>query len=241
MNKTLKSIAVMGMFLLNAPQSLATVITNGDFANSCSLSGWSQDTDGIGDIGSPDFSIGGSAPNCTADIAVGDIFTSQAWVANTLWQELDLTGTAGSTFSLSMDFTVDSFLTSADPFFIADSLIIDLVDSKVAGTDNYFDENGDFGSLFTFDIDGFQSFSLDFTLDSSFVNQTGWSLEFQMLDTFDSFGSMLSISNVAFVENLAPPASVPEPSNIALLGLAFAGLLSSRKWRKETIRKATIK
>ncbi len=237
MNKLTKGIAVLGLFIATVTQSHAAFINNGDFNNNCSLSGWNQDTDGDGDINSADFAINGIAPNCTADIHVGDWATSDAFFSNTLWQDLDLSGASDSTFMLSMDFSVDSDIDNSEPLFFADYLIIGLG----VGSSDYFDENGLLGSLFSLDIDGFADFSLDFELNNSFVNQAGWSLEFQMNDTFDSFGSLLSISNVSITEVLAPVTDVPEPTSLAIFALGFAGLFSRRKLANELVRKSLSK
>jgi len=230
MNKTIKKIALLGMFIFSAPQALGAVITNGNFSDSCNLSGWNQDTDGFGDTGNADFAINGSAPGCTADVNVGDWSTSPAFVGNTLSQTLDLTGADDSTFLLSMDFSVDSMLTSIDPDFFADILTINLT-----GTAGFPD------IMFETQIDGFADYSLDFVLDSSFANDEFWDLEFVMLDGFDSFGSTLSIRNVSLTEMLAPVNDVPEPTSLAIFALGFAGLIARRKHANELIRESINK
>ena len=136
-----------------------------------------------------------------------------------------------------MDFSVDSDLNSNDLGFYEDYLLIALGD----GSGNYFDENGLSGDLFSWDINGLADFSLDFELDSSFANQLGWSLEFQMNDTFDSFGSVLSISNVSLTEVLAPVTDVPEPTSLAIFALGLGGLMSRRKIANELVRKSINK
>lgn len=203
------------------------MITNGNFASSCSLNGWQTDTDGAPG-GANDFTIDGSAPNCRASINVDYTgLTDVFFAGNTLYQQLDLSGNADSTFLLSMDFSVSSELTSIDAGFIADYFIVGLFD----GTD-YYNQNGDLGFLVApTDIDGDNQYNLSFELSSDFANQTNWSLDFQVLlgidgsDT-DFFGSTLSISNVSLTEQ---QVSVPAPASIALLAIGLFGLTARRK------------
>jgi len=238
MNKIKKGLAALGLLIVAASQSQAALITNGNFAESCELSSWNQDTDGEGDQNNVvDFYISDSGSNCTANVSVGDWDYSPTIIANTFWQELDLTGANDSTFLLSMDFSVDSVLTSIDEDYIGDYLYIALGD----GTGVYFDEDSQSGSLFEMVIDGYSSFVFDFNLASSFANQTGWSLEFQMLDDWDGFGSTLSINNVSLTEVLAPSVDVPEPTSFSLFALGFAGLFTRRKLANELIRKSLNK
>jgi hypothetical protein len=219
----------------------AGMITNGDFA-SCDYSGWQKDTDGAGDISfGNDFEIDASGSNCRAAINVdyfdpaGDPFgtpISEAWFANTLYQELDLSGNADSTWELTIGFEVGSEGTNQDPFFVADYFLFGLND----GLGNYFDENGDIGFLVDpTDIDGSFRDSLTFELDSSFTNMTGWFLDAQLnvgVDQFgmpDGFGSTLYINEVTLTEVLAPVTDVPEPSTLAIFGLGLLGLVNRKK------------
>ena len=68
MNKTIKHMALLGAFLLTAPQALAGLITNGDFGTTgaCNLSGWDvNDFDG-------DVSVIDNAGACSANLSVSD-------------------------------------------------------------------------------------------------------------------------------------------------------------------------
>ena len=223
----LKAI-LAGLLLACASVSLhAAMITNGDFANSCNLNGWQTDTDGAAG-GVNDFTIDGSAPNCRASINVDyDGITEVYYSGNTLYQSLDLSGNADSTFLLSMDFSVSSQITSNDQGFIADYFIVALFD----GTD-YYNQNGDLGFLVSpTEINGDQQYNLSFELSSDFANQTNWSLDFQVLlglEDFDTdfFGSTLSISNVSLTEQ---QVSVPAPASFALLAVSLFGLSARRK------------
>ena len=225
----LKAI-LAGLLLACASGSLhAAMITNGDFANSCSFSGWQTWTDfAEPELDAKDFTIDGSAPNCRASINVDyDGITEVYYSGNTLYQSLDLSGNADSTFLLSMDFSVSSQLTSNDQGFIADYFIVALFD----GTD-YYNQNGDLGFLVSpTEINGDQQYNLSFELSSDFANQTNWSLDFQVLLGLDGFdtdfsGSTLSISNVSLTEQ---QVSVPAPASFALLAVALFGLSARRK------------
>jgi hypothetical protein len=219
----------------------AGMITNGDFA-SCDYSGWQKDTDGAGDISfGNDFEIDASGPNCRAAINVdyfdpaGDPFgtpISEAWFANTLYQELDLTGNADSTWALTIDFAARSEGTSQDPFFVADYFLFGLND----GFGSYYDQTGALGFLVDpTDIDGSFSNSLTFELDNAFTNTTGWFLDAQLnvgVDQFgmpDGFGSTLYINEVTLTEVLAPVTDVPEPSTLAIFGFGLLGLVNRKK------------
>lgn len=224
----------MALFLV-IPQSYSAMIINGDFANSCSFDSWDKDTDG-GNVNGSDFIINGAFPNCTADIRIGDSNTSDAF-SNTLLQKLDFTAEGSSTLILSMDFTLDSILTNLDSDFYPDILSIAFTD----GSGDRFNANGLYGDIVNKDIDGFANFSFNIELDKSFINQTGWFLEFVLFDEFDKSGSTLSISNISLTEVLAPVTNVSEPTSLAIFTLGFAGLMSRRKFANELVRKSIKK
>ncbi|GAA0370723.1 hypothetical protein GCM10009092_38790 [Bowmanella denitrificans] len=208
---------IMLLGILASPQSLAALINNGDFA-SCDLSGWQTDTDGASG-GANDFSIEGSAPNCSAGIHV-DAANTDVFFANTLYQALDFTGMG--LLKLSLDFSVDSELTSQDNGFVADYFAIGLGD----GSGALFDQFGLPGSLsLPTDINGAADFSLSWLIDASLLSQPNWTLEFQVLVGADSNGftdlgrSSLLVHQVS-LEALSN--QVPEPVSLILM---LAGLL----------------
>ena len=236
--KTISFISLLTCGLL-ATHSNAALITNGDFATG-DFSAWSKDTDGAGDISTGnDFSVVGSVGDYSAVIEVdafdapGDFFAvplDDVWFANTLYQELDLSAAPGSTFLLSIDFAVDSEIDSADQAFIADYFAIGLND----GSGNYFDENGALGFLFDpSNIDGAFSYSLDFTLDNSFANQTGWFLDFQLAVGLDDFGSSDAFASTFILNSVSltelSSTDVSEPGTALIFSFGLAGLLLRRK------------
>lgn len=229
---------------LASSNTFAAVITNGDFS-SCDYSGWNKDTDGFGDVSAGnDFSVLNNGTQCSAQINVdhfspaGD-FTGtaidEAFFANTLFQELDFSAATDSTFSLEIDFSVDSELASVDPSFIADYFVIGLND----GTGNYYDGAGELGFLYEpTDIDGAFNQVLTFELDNSFANQTGWFLDFQLnigIDDFgfsDAFGSSFALNSAFLTEVENTTVSASAPATFGLLSLSLIGMFTQRKRRK---------
>ena len=208
-------------------QVMATAIINGDFAT-CDYTGWQTDTDG-GLSASNDFTIVGSSPTCAASINV-DYQDTEAFFANTLYQQLDFTAASNSTFMLTMDFMVDSELSSLDPDFIADYFIVALFHEL----DGFFDHTYNPGFLVAdTDINGSDSYSLSFNLANDFVNKTGWSLDFQLnlgADSFDDTdfgGSSLIINNVSLTE--VPSQAVSAPGTISVFALGLLGLMLRRR------------
>jgi hypothetical protein len=223
---------------LLATNAFATAIVNGDFQTG-DFNGWKKDTDGGGDFSTlNDFSIIGTPGDYSAQIEV-DAFDltgalDEVFFANTLYQELDLTAASTSTFLLSLDFAVDSEITSQNPNFIADYFFIGLND----GTGNYFDGAGAAGFLVDpTDVDGIFNYSLNFTLDNSFANQIGWFLDFQLLvgldNTYypDEFASTFLLHSASLTEVKATIVSVPEPGSAILFSFGLAGLLIHRRKR----------
>lgn len=226
---------------LASSQAFGAAIVNGDFS-SCDYSGWQKDTDGFGDVSlGNDFAIQDNGPDCSASINVdhfdpaGD-FTGtpidEAWFANTLYQELDLSAAADSTFLLEIDFAVDSETDSLDAAFIADYFLIGLND----GLGNYFGADGELGFIYEpTDIDGDFSQTLSVELDNSFANQAGWFLDFQLnigIDDFgfsDAFGSTFLLNSVSLTE---VEAEVSAPGAAWLLSLGMAGMFFRARIRK---------
>ena len=148
---------------LASSNTFGAAIVNGDFS-SCDYFGWQKDTDGL-DVGDKIYGRINNAGDCSAEINIdhfstpGDVFSSpidDAWFANSLSQELDLTAAVDSTFSLEIDFSVDSEVDSSNPDFFADYFLIGLSD----GID-LFNGDGLLGSFYEADIDGFLNYSFD--------------------------------------------------------------------------------
>ncbi|GAC13199.1 hypothetical protein [Aliiglaciecola lipolytica] len=237
MDKPIKmALLVLAISSMNAP---AAIISNGDFS-SCNYNGWQKDTDGFGDVSlGNDFAIKNDAGNCAAVINVdhfdvpgdsGSFAIDEAFFANTLYQELDLSADLGSTLWLDIQFSVDSEVTSANANFVADYFLIGLND----GLGNYYDHTGALGFLIgPSEINGAASQSVSFELDSSFANQNGWFLDFQLnvgIDDFalaDAYGSSFIIDNIS-LKDVNPNVDVNEPSGLWLCSLALLGLRRRR-------------
>lgn len=229
-NNYIKPIAlIISILFINPTTSYAANIGNGDFQTN-DYTGWIQDVDGLGApiAGLNDFSI---VEPTTGDYAArieidywstpgdtGSAPLDEAFFANTLFQGLDLSATAGQDLILRFDWTFSGEETAFDENFL-----VALGD----GSGDYYGADGSLGFLLNPIAYGSGSFTT--TLDSSFVNAAGWSLEFQMNAGFDGFGSHATIDNVSLT---AVTQAVPAPAAFWMLGLGLIGLLKSRKYIK---------
>jgi hypothetical protein len=219
--KIIKLIALLACSFL-ATNTYAATITNGDFAT-CDFTGWQQDTDFGAGSTSNDFEIAGGPTACAAQLNI-DFADTSASFYNSIFQSLDLSVVAGQGLNLSFDWSFDGEEANYDPLG-RDYWLAALGD----GSGDLFGAEGQLGLLYEgLDYDT-QSFSVD--LDSSFFNQAGWSLDFQLVAGFDinSLGSFLQIDNVQLNSFDLPTAAVSEPSTALLLPLALMGLYLRRK------------
>jgi hypothetical protein len=221
-NKILTALTLSATLTLPLP-SLAASITNGDFASG-DFTGWSLDTDGFTGT-APDFQIETSGGNSYARIEAdywstpGDTLSDAqdwVWFANTLFQDLDLSANATDLLQLTFDWTFDGESTqNLDEYFL-----VGLGD----GSGSYYGADGSLG--FLMEQMTYGSGNASFLLDSSFINSTGWTLEFQLAAGFDGYGSFLNIDNVALaaIPQEEESNNVPAPPALWLLvtgGLAF--------------------
>ncbi|WP_416307871.1 PEP-CTERM sorting domain-containing protein [Neptunicella sp. SCSIO 80796] len=218
MKATTKILACLCIFASSL--SHAAVIANGDF-QSCNFNGWQKDTDGNGDPGSTnDFNMLNNAGECQAEISLDFTRGASAFVANSLFTELDLTVAADQQLQLSFDWDFSGFddqTISADLF------------SVILTNDLNFPTAADGNPGFLIDSTAiYASGSFSAMLDSSFNNQSGWFLNFILEGGFNpgSFSSSLLIDNVALtvVSN-----DVPEPPVTAMLLLGFTALIARRR------------
>lgn len=211
--------------LLLASGAHANLLTNGGF-QSCNFSGWETYTDGpINTVRDGDFNIINNAGDCQAEINIDLNNGATASFANTLSTALNLSAAANTQLWLSFDWDFAGFDDGSD---LADVFFVNFTDNggNMTGADGtpgfLIDPTSTYGS---------GSYSM--MLDSSFNNQSGWFLDFNLEGGFnlDSFSSTLLIDNVTL---LAIPTDVPAPPMTALLLLGTAALFSRRKQSNRT-------
>jgi len=220
MKISIKDIALLGAFLISAPQAFAGVLTNGDFGASgaCNLAGWSVD-DADGDVSVV------SSGTCFANLSVDDDF-----YYSQISQGLSFD--SGTDYILSVDFNLG---TTPNNDIFDDFFAIDLINADY----EYFE-------LFSWDIFGAESITKLITFNTDELttySDQNWSLSLSLNDEFwddgdDTNSSFVSINNV-FIEEAV--TDVPEPSSLAIFALGFAGLLSRRKIANELVRKSIKK
>ncbi len=221
-----KQVALISSLFLTPLSAYAANINNGDFQTN-NFNGWSQDVDGSGapTAGLNDFSIvepsiGNYAARIEADYwsTPGDTLSTaqdEVFFANTLFQDIDLSATAGQDLVLSFDWTF-----SGEDALFDENFLVALGD----GTGDYYGADGGLGFLLNPTAYGAGTFTT--TLNSSFANSLGWTLEFQMNAGFDGFGSYATIDNVSLT---AVSHAVPAPAAIWLLGIGFLAFIKTRK------------
>jgi len=218
--KVLFLICVMA-FLAFPTGAQAAFIANGNFSSG--FVSWDLDTDGSPG-GAPDFQIVMDGSNNQAQIKI-DYLGDSAWFSNTMYQSPDFSGAAGSTLALSFDWKFNGEVTS-NPVYN------DIFSTYFADADgNTYDQNGDIGFLLqtTSYSDSWNSFDVDAT---AFLNQTGFTLEFQLASSGeddgmgDFWGSAVLIDNVTLTET-----PIPIPSAIILLGSGILGLVGFNRYR----------
>jgi hypothetical protein len=216
---TLAALISCCMSLLS-PSAFGASIINGDFETG-DFTGWSQDIDGFLPCGcGNDFSIvepavGNSAARIEADFFDADfIALDEVWYDNTLYQDLNLSGLAGQELVLSFDWRFDGEVSSTD-----EALFFGLGD----GSGDYYGADGNVGFLLEKYIYGSDTFST--TLDASFLNAIGWTIEFQVASGTDYAGSYALIDNVTIEAVTTPSIAVPEPSVLWLMSFGLLGLL----------------
>lgn len=205
--------------LLFAFGANATLLTNGAF-QSCNYNGWDTYTDGVTNaVRDGDFNIINNAGDCQAEINIDVNNGATAVFANTLSTELDLSVAAGSQLWLSFDWDFSGFDDASD---LADLFFVNFIDDSgnitgADGTLGFLIEPTSLYSAGTFSV----------MLDSSFHNQTGWFLDFNLEAGYtpDSYSSTLLIDNVTLT---GIPTEVPAPPMSALLLLSTAALFSRR-------------
>ncbi|MFT6896661.1 MAG: hypothetical protein ACJA13_001064 [Paraglaciecola sp.] len=223
MKNTHKILTLLSLLLSSGAQ--ATLVTNGNFQR-CDFSGWNRYTDGLSNTASgDDFNIMNNGGDCLAHINIDVLSGATAFYANTLSTELDLSTAANAQLWLSFDWDFAGFDDGSDS---ADQFFVNLTDS----VGNMTGADGNLGFL----IDPTRTYgtgNFSMMLDSSFNNQPGWFLDFNLEGGFntDSFSSNLLINNVALT---AVPTDVPAPPMAALLLLGGAALYTRRKQPNRT-------
>lgn len=211
--------------LLLASSAHANLIANGGF-ESCNFNGWDTYTDSdVNTVQSGDFNIINNAGDCQAEINIDLTNGASAEYANTLSSALDLSVAANSQLWLSFDWDFSGFDDGSE---FADLFFVNFIDDLGIFTG----ADGNPGFLID-PTSAYGSGTFSMMLDSSFNNQPGWFLDFNLEAGYtpDSYSSTLLIDNVTL---LAIPTEVPAPPMTALLLLGSAALFSRRKQSNRT-------
>jgi hypothetical protein len=219
-----RSLTILILVFLFSANSHASLI-NGDF-QTCDLTGFETDSDGLVPGFDSDFSVieDITTGNCVAQIQI-DLFDpatfdpiTQAFFANTLFTELDLTANSGFGLNLAFDYNFfgeeDGVTTGRDNFLVAFG----------DGTGDFFGADGQLGSIFESADYGSGTFST--VIGASLLNQSGFSLEFQLLagDDINFLGSTLQIDNIILSSFELDATDVPAPTMLTLFVLGLFGI-----------------
>lgn len=209
MKKFLKTTALICACSFSPISAHSAVLFNDDFQNG-GFSNWSMDSDSLGDpLSSSDFSNANNAVQIQADYA-----NNQVLFVNTLYQKLPLFTNSNERFLLSFDWALTGDAAMTDEIFgvgIVPPSTVDYYDSTRVG--------------FLFEQTNYGSGTFSAMLDSSFANQVGWILEFQLLRGFDGLGSSLQIDNILFQS----VPTVPEPPEMLLLSIGLIALYGVKR------------
>ncbi len=207
-------------FIATTSISHASVI-NGDF-QTCDATGWQTDSATLGNPGyDTDFAVvDDGTGNCAFQVGI-DLATTQEFIANTLFTDIDLSVSDGFGLNLSFDWQFEGE-EAGEPLDGRDNWFAAFGD----GTGDLFDANGQLGSLFGTTEYGSGTFSAD--LAPALFNTSGWTLEFQLLAGFDVnfLGSQLSIDNVNLTQFELDDntIAVSAPSLLGIFGIGLFGL-----------------
>jgi hypothetical protein len=223
----LLTVAVFLVGLLTPAITSAAGINNGGFSTE-NFNGWSLDTDGFGEptLGSSDFTVVESASNNPSARVEVDFFSTagdsnsskqgEAFFANTLFQEMDLTlpdGFEGTPSQWQIQLNFD-WAFGGEQLNFDDNFLVAIGD----GSGNYFDEAGNTGFLLNPESYGSGSFSV--LMSPDFNNTLGWTLEFQLDNGIDGYGSYIQIDNI----DLVAVSNVPVPAAFWLFSSCLFGL-----------------
>lgn len=212
MIKNIKKLALLGIFLVSAPQTFASLITNGGFGNtgSCNLGDWQQ----YGEVITSE-----SLGECSAELSLLEGY--EAELSQIIVFALD----TDYTLKVNFESTFNGGL--SDDFFSiglinADWDFVDLLSVNILTTQSFS-----------------ESLIITAAELANYTNQD-WTLSFYLYDELleqKNNGSSISINN-SLLE--AAATDVSEPSSLAILAIGFAGLMSRRKIANELFRKSII-